>query len=334
VAADMPYLFREIVDIREATQFTVVVPYISNQAFTDFGTAIGYLDVNVLDVLNAPSSVTTSINIMLEVSGGPDFVVASPATPVSTPYNPLAYQSGWSVNYNACRQAFVELGSTPKDVVPAEYCVGEAVLSLRSLLKRYHVVPPVASQSNTGTDFVINTAAIPVVLNASGVAKYPTYYGDPYANVAACFGMARGGLRFVVSACVVSSSITYPCKMITWLSRNVYSSLSTFIANTSISGTGSGSPCVITPIAEGLAEVYVPMYHNNAAWANLDSLQCEYNAFTPGKHPNANVLNVRCSATPTNGYFTIMRACADDFELVQFISTPLASSNSTTTYVL
>lgn len=334
VAADMPYLFREIVDIRETTQFTVVVPYISNQAFTDFGTAIGYLDVNVLDTLQAPSSVTSNINIMMEVSGGPDFVVASPATAVSIPYTPLAYQSGWSISYNKCREAFVELGSTPKDMVPAEFCVGEAVLSLRSLVKRYHVIPSVSSQSNSGTDFVITTAAIPVVLNYSGTAKYPAYFADPYAYVAACFGMARGGLRFVVSSSVVASSITYPCKMIAWLSRNVYTSLSSFINNTSISGTGSGSPTVITPIAEGLAEVFVPMYHNNAAWANLDSLQCEYLAFTPGKHPNANILNVRCSATPTNGYFTVMRACADDFEFIQFISTPLLYTASSTTNVL
>ncbi len=87
------YCYKQIIDIRDATEFTVNVPYVSLQPWTDIDTLgttssatySGIIKVFVINSLRAPPTVSTSTKILVEVSGGSDTQFQWPNTAVALP---------------------------------------------------------------------------------------------------------------------------------------------------------------------------------------------------------------------------------------------------------
>lgn len=84
------YNLREVVDIRESNEFTITIPYVSNTQYlgVDNLDFCGTLNFYVLNELQAPSTVSPNIQIIMEVSAGPDFELAVPTgNPAYLPIN-------------------------------------------------------------------------------------------------------------------------------------------------------------------------------------------------------------------------------------------------------
>lgn len=96
------YVYKWIWDIRDSHSFEITVPYVSSvpwmSTYIDSLAYTGLLNAYVLNPLNAPTTVATSINFLCEVRGGEDFEVAgftqqqnwAPIMAYSAEYNPSA----------------------------------------------------------------------------------------------------------------------------------------------------------------------------------------------------------------------------------------------------
>lgn len=72
------YCYRQVLDLREASEFTINVPYVSLRPWADTyceneaSEETGMVALFVLNPLRAPETVSQMVDVLLEVSGGPD----------------------------------------------------------------------------------------------------------------------------------------------------------------------------------------------------------------------------------------------------------------------
>lgn len=137
--ASTEYTYRQIVDIRDVSEFEVTVPFVATQPWLRYDNTIfaGALKVIVLDPLVAPSSVSSTVPILVEVSGGDDLEFAFPHGGVTQPVSPAIPMSGFSMPDVYATAPPATLGTTSGDPHAASaVTIGEKILSLRQLLKR------------------------------------------------------------------------------------------------------------------------------------------------------------------------------------------------------
>lgn len=79
--ADNNYLYRQIFDMREGTEFTFTVPYAATTPYKDYSESVGALRLSVLNPLVAPAIVSSSVEILVEVCAGKDIEFACPRVP-------------------------------------------------------------------------------------------------------------------------------------------------------------------------------------------------------------------------------------------------------------
>lgn len=135
---NMAYAYKTVIDVREGNTFTVVVPYLRAEPFCPISESIGQLRVIVLDKLRRPETVSSSVSIAVEVAGAPDIAFAVEGASTARPIVvDTVYQSG---NVE-CELYVGGVGGTKIKPVPSIFpervCTGEAVRSLRSLLRRW-----------------------------------------------------------------------------------------------------------------------------------------------------------------------------------------------------
>lgn len=128
---DTDNLFRVIWDVRESNTLEVCIPYTSTRNYTNVGREFGYMYVHVINELMAPSTVPSSVNILVEKSAGDDIEYAFPVRGFHT-------QDTYPQPYIQFQSASVKLGQNlgGNDMLVAE-SFGEKVLSVRTLLKRF-----------------------------------------------------------------------------------------------------------------------------------------------------------------------------------------------------
>lgn len=213
VISNSNYVIREIFDLRRGNEFTVTVPYVNYENWSETeGGFIGYLSALVLDPLIAPSTVSSSITCLVEVSGGDDLEFAAPSGS-SAGHNLIqltTFQSGMTMQNveEPCEVSDIVLGgSTSMDadtVVAASFsCIGEKILSLRQYLKRFSPLSVVAGTA--GSTFLLGdgvavgytiTPLMDVNLDFAVAPKAPTYSADPFTYFGAMYGLFRGSIRY------------------------------------------------------------------------------------------------------------------------------------------
>lgn len=95
------YAQKWVWDIQESNSFEILIPYVNSACWSSTldsnNSRLGQLSVYVLTPLNAPTTVSTSINFIIEVSAGPDFEVSGAIT--NSTLAPIIAYSG-DVNTN------------------------------------------------------------------------------------------------------------------------------------------------------------------------------------------------------------------------------------------
>jgi hypothetical protein len=222
------FLHREVVDIRDTTEFEFVVPYASTIPYRQIGSTYfsGRLDVMVLNQLRAPSTVQPYVRVLVEVCAAPDFEFAAPLNFASCyPYlygdntnqggleNQGETIEGADTVKTVDQEPVSGIGTSiisPKlDLINAKYCMGERVVSLRQLIKR--VTPFARMQSDTNQSWqnwispylhmvpVFNTgnatpAMMEQTMNAVSVTR-PHIFCDLLSWVSICYAYQTGGIR-------------------------------------------------------------------------------------------------------------------------------------------
>jgi len=200
--ANSDYVHRHILDIRTCNEIVLTFPYVNSSPWLSKDESMGVFSVYVVDQLTAPSNVPSTIHILLEVSGGPDLEFSRSCNnnvgiiPSSIQGNMFVGATPQS-SEEPCDLVTSTVGSTilpSESTLNSEFCVGEKVSSLRSILKMF---APQRLTVGIGASTVEST--LPFAINFTfwdgTTLTFPTTYGDAHDLISPLFLYSRGGMR-------------------------------------------------------------------------------------------------------------------------------------------
>jgi hypothetical protein len=336
---DSPYLHRHIIDIRETNEFTYAVPFVSESPYksciNDTSGHVGSIRVFVVEPLVAPDTVSSSVSLIFEKCAGPDIEFAIPSQFIDNYYTGITPQMGdvfGSVQQgsNVCSNMDSTVGASlikGDSSVNALHCVGEKILSFRSLLKK----PNKINRSNASTvanymniiPYGISSGTVIAAVNTA-----PISLNDMYAYLASCYVYSRGGVRLKF---IDNQAVTATAPIIV--------ALDTRPANSTIRGLLMGYDSIdvagtteVTALnnmpfmvyrAGYSGEVQVPHYHKYHSRVNSDCVlnaSTLYNDSFSSLAPRLYV--TRRSMPPGASEAQLLRSISDDGNFGGFISVP------------
>jgi len=372
---DVNKCYRMIVDLRDSTEVSFTVPYVSSRPWMNttrpgstilgasnqflYTAATGVIQVDVLNQLKATSTVVGNINVLVEVAGGPDLKFANPTCPNYVPYSGLlTAASDFEVIEKADVQVFMgtdesiqrneaQMGQVPASIdsqsiesnwAPEALCIGEKVMSVRQLIKRFGIVSSPTQQ--TATILVIAPFSVsPPQSNTTSLQAVPQfeYWYSIYA-------FWRGSMRWkmlnmradTVGGTREFNPSPYLIKQFSSLGDSMQSLISnlatsltivTPVVNSLDVSASSTSETVVLPSLEGMVEFEVPYYNVShitpAVYAPAPSVVTN-SGFMLGNTP-PQLVTIAPFSTPsaTNVQFsTHYRAPGDDFSFFYLLGVP------------
>jgi len=236
--------YQMVIDIEESDTFSFKVPYVSTKPWfnvTDFGgftgtnlVSTGYVVVTVLNELRAVSTVSQSVNILVEISGGDDLTFSLPTAPEFLPgvptnaplemSNDIEYSDGTIERRHEAQVLGTGVEKSRNDAQmlydpesisiidpvsnwsPESHCIGEKVASVRQLLKRSTYigsVPESRSDLKGAENGDVNTLA---VVNPYGFNAANDFSGMDYISYFSyIYAFFRGGIRLKITGITQSS---------------------------------------------------------------------------------------------------------------------------------
>jgi len=198
---DAPYLYRQIIDVRETNEFEVEFPYISPHPYVGtYGngeTHFGRIEIRVIDPLVAPATVSNSIIIIMEVAMCDDAEFAGRNNPYARMYDLIEIQSN-SMTIGGSK-------SHDNSLVTSKYAIGERIINMRSLLKRYESLHYEASGfGDTAMHFRpynygLLHSIMPFCISNFENGAADNLACDLYSELASIYMYSRGSVRFKIN---------------------------------------------------------------------------------------------------------------------------------------
>jgi hypothetical protein len=327
------YANRTIIDIRYGNEWTFNLPFVSSNPWLRTDQYYGKFQIYVENPLQFPPTVTSSVTLLIEVSGGDDLEYAVPYPGVTdyVPYHPSAPQAG---QYE-CFNFETPIGgaiSHSKESTQALACIGEQFTSVRQILKRMEMR---ARLTTLATNNVVSVLPYAVgIVEGRGTAGTPTFpflQADSYAFFAPMFAMARGSMRikFYDPAPGASGSCNvYIQDLLTYTIPEMRADTND---STGRNGPASfmGGMSVQVPVNDGLTgEVQIPMYTTSFAFPTADTFimgNLGYN----GTNTPRSIVCLSSTGSPNVKAPFPLRGVGDDFSFGYFIScVPMITSNN------
>lgn len=339
--ASSAYLHRHIIDIREANEFTFVVPFISDSPYktcyyNQSTSYTGTFTVMVVDKLVSPETVSANVSIIFERCAGPDFEVAVPRVVAYNYYTGVTPQSGdpftsVSLGTNVCSNVDSTIGTSIMNSdgnLNSLYCIGEKILSLRTLMK---LPQRVTSYAAVTPNVYLNI--LPFGINAGSVVTTtntpPPNLNDLYSRFASCYVYSRGGVRikFLDNASVTAANVM--CVRLDTRDPNVNLNAQIFqwgAVNAGGDGnttSGNNMPTMYYKVGYS-GEVQVPQYAMYHSRVNSDCVSApnwaSYNNDAWGLAPPISIS--RFSTDLATVDCKILRSLSDDANFGSFLSVP------------
>lgn len=246
--------YQIVVDIEESDTFSFKVPYVATKPWSNVSaigtssntvpTTTGYIVVTILNELRTVSSISSTINILVEVSGGDDLTFACPSAPIFIPGAPSASSrkqheaqvlgTAVEVPRNEAQLLYDPNSITHIDPLtnwsPEAHCIGEKVVSVRQLIKRSNYIGSIVENrtnynmggngTNNNTLGVINPYGIKTSSTISGL-DYMSYFANLYT-------FFRGGVRIKIAGVSQSADGPKVNSPPSWMSRP-YSTSNIFV---------------------------------------------------------------------------------------------------------
>jgi hypothetical protein len=199
-AGPQAFGYSAIFDLKDSNVFEFSVPYVNNLPYMTFGGILGGLSMTVLDPLLAPSTVTTSVPIMVEVKAMPGFEVS------------LFSGVNYFPNQNAVVLQSGKIVHTMADDV-CQHTVGERLYSIKQLI----TIPHWNVSSTTSTvNLVLQNVpppwwSYPLIPGTTPTsATLSVYDGSKTSGaMAQCFVFARGGTDYHVYTDTIEGVMLY-----------------------------------------------------------------------------------------------------------------------------
>lgn len=350
--SDNGYVMREIVDIHQSSEITLIIPMISAKPYLSTGwdpadslpEALGVLDVWVVNELVAPETVADNITILQYCSAGEDFEFVAP-TAVKNYAIPQMGES--DINRDRALTTKVIGGYSMPDMSlgPVMACVGDPILSIKQLIMQARpllngptftstTVNGITVSSRNFNPFAFCLADTPIV-GATANNQLQIYGNgvDVMSELAAGFIFYRGGLRIFDPTAVSTNSCNYLESRSTEITNN--------IPTIDYFQTTFATPFVYNPNAPGRSNLATQLMVSRGATWGMTEVTVPYYRQTPlalvrsgnGFGPLANStkewpdiyqysLTTKMTATAIAAFYDVYRAGADDFVLGYFIGFP------------
>lgn len=198
---EAPYLHRAILDIREMSEITFEIPYVSETPYLgtlgNGKTHYGKLEFRVIDPLVAPDTVSNQIQFIVEVAMGEDIEFAGRyTTPVRIPEFVEVQSNSLILGSETARRA---QNNT------SQVSIGEKIMNVRSLLKRYEPLlfegegQGLYTADNSNTFRAWDVGYIHTILPFAATRFTPgttdNVTPDLYTELSNIFLYSRGGVR-------------------------------------------------------------------------------------------------------------------------------------------
>jgi hypothetical protein len=337
--ADSVYTWRDIVDIRTTNVVSFSVPFVSNSQYrpvTGVDAIMGTLKIFVVDKLISPDTCSPTITILGEVSAQPGFEFAVPRPAYQAPVYGIPVVTAPHASLYEGTNVCVPIGNAvtflDHEHEAARKCIGEKVVSLRPLLRKFSPMAAISSVGSTSDVSTIYPFALNWVFWTSTVYTVPVYFGDILTAVSSCFALSRGGMRVkVVNPVTYNNPADQGDVATVWLDP-VYGYSST--GNTFFSTGNTTSPSgfinryrgananliYVQQQVRGGFEVQIPSYSPFNSRSNAFLVTWPGNPIGFDYNPNP-IMTLNWSTT-NDWTPAIMRAGSDDFNLGQFVSIP------------
>jgi hypothetical protein len=211
---DCRYVHNALIDVSKGNEFTFDVPFSSFFPWMDTGASTGQLCLFINTALTGPSTVSSTVDIQVEVCGGPDFKLGWFGPTAVTPFIPFygdvekqprikkgMVQVGHAQMDAGCKinapEAIGNSSVGPEDnLSPEQLCIGEEVASIRSLLQRF-----------TRPQFPTQDYPITVRPQVAGIVSenedqdnwvFPPLWGDYWSLLSTMYTFHRGGMRLAL----------------------------------------------------------------------------------------------------------------------------------------
>lgn len=327
--ANANYVHRQIIDVRDGNEFSFIIPYTSLTTYrhTAGSEAIyGRLYLWVMNPLVAPSAVPASIGIIMEAAAGPDFEWAQQADISGMMTQTWTPQSG----RNDCEIVSGVLGnaSLNHSDAGARLCIGERVMSMRTLVKRFNRLLFQASHTPSAffcfRPFEANISYIDTAVAHDAADYWP----DMYTICCGIYALSRGGVRVKLinndaspTNSVETISTTGAMNIFTDRNFEWYPTVPWIN-----SGFKAGSPSIVTNLQHtGAIELEFPYYCRTPVTSNADICQSAGTGNGMYYSPKGSVPHTICytwfKTTPTTTP-TVMRAVSEDHSFGLFVSIP------------
>jgi hypothetical protein len=311
-------VYREIIDVSETSEFEVCVPYQLARAWLSVNERSATVGLFVVDPLVAPISVTQTVKIIMEVSGGPDFEVAVPLPCTFNAYAPAVPQSQYTVT--DC----VELGSAAINTQIEKWTTGEKLSSFRLYLKQFRQMPNYVPNVPNGDGFSFSPYAIPFTTQTTSNASPLTnpVLRSSLIDVLSCaYAINTGSKRysfFPISGDWRPSFQVFPdATTADWGTVNntqLFKNIPYSITNTAI---------------EGNYELQTPVW--NPAFSRSSSAHLVNGPASITSNSNdTNLLRVSNYNFGTTANILSYEAAGDDFNMSLFVGFPAVSFHTTT----
>jgi hypothetical protein len=332
-----PYAHREIVDIRECNEVTFTVPYISSSPYrsTQSGSAnTGVLVVYVVNPLSAPSSVSSSVKMLVEIAGGSDIEFAIPRLNTNAPAMNVTPESGAMKTADVCRIEDTTIGcsaTTDDKARNAAACIGEKVSSFRSLLKSTACLTPISEIA--GDKFLTIRPFYASVFYNGLVNPYPLQVGDLFSTLTGIYALSRGGVRLKV---LTDTSVSNKYPSIATLAHLSHGDATTSTAVWTATATANGGATNIMNRFNGqpltimnngsnyISEFAVPQYNRYHSRATFDNMVNPNIATSTAETTFAdkNLVTFFIPGVTTIAQPQVFRGGSDDVNFGVFVSIP------------
>lgn len=315
------YVLREVLDLEDSYEWSFVVPYasvipwrkVAPRTVTEGSASdpAGVINLMVLNPLIAPDTVSSQIEIIVEVAGGPDFECAVPRVHDMMPCA-FSTESG-----EFCSTKATSVSSTNQiDMAPCEFSIGEKITSIYQLLKRMTRVSFNGYLSNV--DHVTWKPGQIAIIDISGAVfgtKDNNPMQDAYSFFLPCYAYSRGSLRVKMFSPQDTSSLGYRVIYGQDYTANVFDAFGVWQPFSANGWSGATqSYCVSTQ--NSFVEVQLPNYAQAMCRLN----RVTFGAITPQfyDHTGTIQINATAAAVPPEIY----RGVGDDFQLAFFVGVP------------
>jgi hypothetical protein len=315
------YLHKNIVDIQDGSEVCLTIPYVSTDPWKNNTESSGFITVHVVSPLRFPDTVASLVEILCYVRGAPDMEFT---VPVNDPQRPVWIANGIDTMESGpiCSGGIGSATQRTMESAFAEFCIGEKIMSLSSLLKRnvplyLSNVAPATNRWDQSFSIQPYYAGLAIMLQVLGIyaKEQSNLVGDHYSTFAYMYMLGRGSLRFRVAHPSVANGLVSAALTIPSVTLQFVQGVQT------LNDTDRSTICALpatyhqTTTEAGLS-VQVPFYNKYYACAPT----CSNGRYMPNYS-----LTVRHQTDPSPTW--VMRSVGDDFFFAGFIGIPTMFKN-------